>query len=197
MENNFNEEYIVELIKKELRKVLSSNSGELEAKKDICFLGENEEIREFLSQKFNFIEEAHTVIVSQLSLKNLFNISNAVYDDSYEEKIIKALLNNKEIVIIKEGIEFSKYENIPTLLLKKYESYISQIKSYGIKVETKDFYLNSILKKEEVFNSKLLDLANLKKLEEKGIRKVVLDNTIVTSSAMEYAKEKNIEISKR
>ena len=177
MENNFNEEYIVELIKKELRKVLSSNSGELEAKKDICFLGEDEEIREFLSQKFNFIEEAHTVIVSQLSLKNLFNISNAVYDDSYEEKII--------IVIIKEGIEFSKYENIPTLLLKKYESYISQIKSYGIKVETKDFYLNSILKKEEVFNSKLLDLANLKKLEEKGIRKVVLDNTIVTSSAME------------
>ena len=127
----------------------------------------------------------------------MFNISNAVYDDSYEEKIIKALLNNKEIVIIKEGIEFSKYENIPTLLLKKYESYISQIKSYGIKVETKDFYLNSILKKEEVFNSKLLDLANLKKLEEKGIRKVVLDNTIVTSSAMEYAKEKNIEISKR
>ena len=83
------------------------------------------------------------------------------------------------------------------MLLKKYESYISQIKSYGIKVETKDFYLNSILKKEEVFNSKLLDLANLKKLEEKGIRKVVLDNTIVTSSAMEYAKEKNIEISKR
>ena len=43
-----------------------------------------------------------------------------------EEKIIKFLLENKEIVIIKEGIEYSKYENIPLAVQKKYEEYLEK-----------------------------------------------------------------------
>ena len=193
--NNFDENYIIELVKKELSKYLTDQG--IEIKKEVCFLGDDNEIKEQLSQKFNFSENAKTLIVSQLSLKNLYNISNAIYENEYEEKIIKFLLENKEIIIINEGIEYSKYENIPPMVQKKYEEYLEKIKSYGIKVENKDFYINSLTQKEEVYGKKLLDLNKLKELEAKGMRRIIVENSIVTSSAEEYAKEKNIEIIKR
>ena len=195
MNNNFDENYIIELVKKELSKYLTDQG--IDVKKEVCFLGDDNEIKEQLSQKFNFSENAETLIVSQLSLKNLYNISNAIYENEYEEKIIKFLLDSKEILIIKEGIEYSKYENIPLAVQKKYEEYLEKIKSYGIKVENKEFYINSLTKKEEVYSKKLLDLNKVKELEAKGTRRIVVENSIVTSSAEEYAKEKNIEIIKR
>ena len=193
--NNFDENYIIELVKKELSRYLTDQG--IEIKKEVCFLGDDNEIKEQLSQKFNFSENAKTLIVSQLSLKNLYNISNAIYENEYEEKIIKFLLENKEIIIINEGTEYSKYENIPLAVQKKYEEYLEKVKSYGIKVENKDFYINSLTQKEEVYGKKLLDLNKLKELEAKGMRRIIVENSIVTSSAEEYAKEKNIEIIKR
>ena len=195
MNNNFDEKYIIELVKKELSKYLTEQG--IEMKKQISFLGDDKDIEEKLSQKFEFSENAGTLVVSKLSLKNLYNISNAIYENDYEEKIIKFLLENKEIIIIKEGIEYSKYENIPVAVLKRYEEYIEKIKTYGIKIESKDFYINSLEKKEEVYGKKLLDLNSLRELELKGIKRLVIENSIVTSSAQEYAKDKNIEIIKR
>lgn len=195
MNNNFDEKYIIELVKKELSKYLTEQG--IEMKKQISFLGDDKDIEEKLSQKFEISENAETLVVSKLSLKNLYNISNAIYENDYEEKIIKFLLENKEIIIIKEGIEYSKYENIPVAVLKRYEEYIEKIKTYGIKIESKDFYINSLEKKEEVYSKKLLDLNTLRELESKGIKRLVIENSIVTSSAQEYAKDKNIEIIKR
>ena len=195
MNNNFDEKYIIELVKKELSKYLTEQG--IEMKKQISFLGDDKDIEEKLSQKFEISKNAGTLVVSKLSLKNLYNISNAIYENDYEEKIIKFLLENKEIIIIKEGIEYSKYENIPVAVLKRYEEYIEKIKTYGIKIESKDFYINSLEKKEEVYSKKLLDLNSLRELEIKGIKRLVIENSIVTSSAQEYAKDKNIEIIKR
>ena len=195
MNNNFDEKYIIELVKKELSKYLTEQG--IEMKKQISFLGDDKDIEEKLSQKFEISENAETLVVSKLSLKNLYNISNAIYENDYEEKIIKFLLENKEIIIIKEGIEYSKYENIPVAVLKRYEEYIEKIKTYGIKIESKDFYINSLEKKEEVYSKKLLDLNSVRELEIKGIKRLVIENSIVTSSAQEYAKDKNIEIIKR
>ena len=195
MNNNFDEKYIIELVKKELSKYLTEQG--IEMKKQISFLGDDKDIEEKLSQKFEISENAETLVVSKLSLKNLYNISNAIYENDYEEKIIKFLLENKEIIIIKEGIEYSKYENIPVAVLKRYEEYIEKIITYGIKIESKDFYINSLEKKEEVYSKKLLDLNSLRELEIKGIKRLVIENSIVTSSAQEYAKDKNIEIIKR
>ena len=192
----FVEDYkVIELVKKELSKYLTEQG--IEMKKQISFLGDDKDIEEKLSQKFEISENAETLVVSKLSLKNLYNISNAIYENDYEEKIIKFLLENKEIIIIKEGIEYSKYENIPVAVLKRYEEYIEKIKTYGIKIESKDFYINSLEKKEEVYSKKLLDLNSLRELEIKGIKRLVIENSIVTSSAQEYAKDKNIEIIKR
>ena len=136
MNNNFDEKiYNRTSKKKELSKYLTEQG--IEMKKQISFLGDDKDIEEKLSQKFEISENAETLVVSKLSLKNLYNISNAIYENDYEEKIIKFLLENKEIIIIKEGIEYSKYENIPVAVLKRYEEYIEKIKTYGIKIEIK------------------------------------------------------------
>ena len=156
MMNNFDENYIIELVKKELSRYLTDQG--IEIKKEVYFLGDDYEIKEQLSQKFNFSENTKTLIVSRLSLKNLYNISNAIYENEYEEKIIKFLLESKEILIIKEGIEYSKYENIPPMVQKKYEEYLEKIKSYGIKVENKDFYINSLTKKRRNIWQKIIGL---------------------------------------
>ena len=195
MNNNFDEKYIIELVKKELSKYLTEQG--IEMKKQISFLGDDKDIEEKLSQKFEISENAGTLVVSKLSLKNLYNISNAIYENDYEEKIITFRLENKEIILNKAGIEYSKYENIPVAVLKRYEEYIEKIKTYGIKIESKDFYINSLEKKEEIYSKKLLDLNSLRELEIKGIKRLVIENSIVTSSAQEYAKDKNIEIIKR
>ena len=96
MNNNFDEKYIIELVKKELSKYLTEQG--IEMKKQISFLGDDKDIEEKLSQKFEISENAGTLVVSKLSLKNLYNISNAIYENDYEEKIIKFLLENKEII---------------------------------------------------------------------------------------------------
>ena len=160
MNNNFDEKYIIELVKKELSKYLTEQG--IEMKKQISFLGDDKDIEEKLSQKFEISENAGTLVVSKLSLKNLYNISNAIYENDYEEKIIKFLLENKEIIIIKEGIEYSKYENIPVAVLKRYEEYIEKIKTYGIKIENKDYYKMAMaaqkdkLLQEEILKEKII-----------------------------------------
>ena len=110
MNNNFDEKYIIELVKKELSKYLTEQG--IEMKKQISFLGDDKDIEEKLSQKFEISENAGTLVVSKLSLKNLYNISNAIYENDYEEKIIKFLLENKEIIIIKEGLEYSDRKSV-------------------------------------------------------------------------------------
>jgi len=115
----------------------------------------------------------------------------------YTNEIIVRENKGFDVWAYKEGIEYSKYENIPVAVLKRYEEYIEKIKTYGIKIESKDFYINSLEKKEEVYSKKLLDLNSLRELEIKGIKRLVIENSIVTSSAQEYAKDKNIEIIKR
>ena len=112
MMNNFDENYIIELVKKEFSRYLTDQG--IEIKKEVYFLGDDYEIKEQLSQKFNFSENTKTLIVSRLSLKNLYNISNAIYENEYEEIIIKFLLENqtffdsKSIKDIKEITENPK-----------------------------------------------------------------------------------------
>ena len=54
MNNNFDEKYIIELVKKELSKYLTEQG--IEMKKQISFLGDDKDIEEKLSQKFEISE---------------------------------------------------------------------------------------------------------------------------------------------
>lgn len=192
MANNFNEKEIIEMIKKELQKYLNN---EVEEKKQINFIGENEELRKELNSYATISETANTIVIGKLSLKNLFNLSNAIYENEFEEKIIKNLFENKEVILLEEALEIMAYENIPIKMKDLYDKYINIIKTFGVIVSSKEEFINCLTSKEEIFDSKLLDFNKIKNLKSKGYRKITVSKrTIITASALEFAKEEGINI---
>lgn len=203
MSNNFDAKYIEDLIRKELRKyILDEKLNEKEDKKQlerqkekISFLGTDENFKNELEDNFEIVSDAKTLIVSNISLKNLYNISIGIYTDEYEEKIMNYILSSKEVIILDEGIEYKKYENLNFNLSKKYKKYLEDIKSFGVLCLSKDKIIRKKVKNEKAQNFKLLDLKRIREYNLNGEKEiVVLKSTIVTSSAFDYAKEKGIEI---
>lgn len=198
MLNNINEEYIRKIIQKELEKYFLSSGKEETVKTNISFLGENMELKRKLEDSFEIEEESETLIVSNLSLKNIYNLSIGIYENKFEEKILKQVLEGKKVFLIEEGLEYLKYQNIPTNLLEKYNTYVKNIKDYGIKIQKEAYFLQYINNSEEIYSERLLDYKKLREFYLKGLNSLlVAENTIITSSAMDYAKENNITIVKR
>lgn len=198
MLNNINEEYIRKIIQKELEKYFLSSEKEEAVKTNISFLGENMELKRKLEDSFEIEEESETLIVSNLSLKNIYNLSIGTYENKFEEKILKQVLEGKKVFLIEEGLEYLKYQNIPTNLLEKYNTYVKNIKDYGIKIQKEAYFLQYINNSEEIYSERLLDYKKLREFYLKGLNSLlVAENTIITSSAMDYAKENNITIVKR
>ncbi|WP_293991882.1 ethanolamine utilization protein [Fusobacterium gastrosuis] len=198
MLNNINEEYIRKIIQKELEKYFLLSGKEETVKTNISFLGENMELKRKLEDSFEIEEESETLIVSNLSLKNIYNLSIGIYENKFEEKILKQVLEGKKVFLIEEGLEYLKYQNIPTNLLEKYNTYVKNIKDYGIKIQKEAYFLQYINNSEEIYSERLLDYKKLREFYLKGLNSLlVAENTIITSSAMDYAKENNITIVKR
>lgn len=198
MLNNINEEYIRKIIQKELEKYFLLSGKEETVKTNISFLGENMELKRKLEDSFKIEEESETLIVSNLSLKNIYNLSIGIYENKFEEKILKQVLERKKVFLIEEGLEYLKYQNIPTNLLEKYNTYVKNIKDYGIKIQKEAYFLQYINNSEEIYSERLLDYKKLREFYLKGLNSLlVAENTIITSSAMDYAKENNITIVKR
>lgn len=192
MANNFNEKEIMEMIKKELQKYLNN---EVEEKKQINFMGENEELKKELNSYVTISEIANTIVIGKLSLKNLFNLSNAIYENEFEEKIIKNLFEDKKVILLEEALEIMAYENIPIKMKDLYDKYINAIKTFGVIVNSKEEFINYLTSKEEIFDSKLLDFNKIKNLKLRGYKKITVSKqTIITASALEFAKEEGINI---
>lgn len=197
---NIDEKTLLEIIKRELKKYYEEKDINFEVddeKEDIIFLGDDENIKNEFRNNYNFKEDALKVVISKLSLKNLFNISKGFYTDDYEKIILNYLLNSKKIIVLEEGIEFYAYNNIPLKLLEKYKKYVEDLKSFGVKILKKNVFLNYNKDSKGKYTKKLLSLEKVKELERQGNSKIsISNNTIITSAAQEYAKEKNIEIVK-
>lgn len=198
MANNFNEKEVIELVKKELQRYFNKETNfdkKIEEKKMINFIGENNILREELNSYAIISELATTLVIGKLSLKNLFNLSNAIYENEFEEKIIKNLFENKEVILLEEALEINNYENIPIKMKDLYDKYINTIKTFGVKINSKEKFINHLASKEEMFNSKLLDFNKIKDLKSKGYKKITVSKqTIITASAFEFAKEEGIDI---
>lgn len=198
MLENINEEFIKKIIQKELEKYFLSSKEEDAVKTKISFLGENIELKKKIENFYIIEEKSQTLVVSNFNLKNMYNISIGIYENEFEEKILKQILEGKKVILIEEGIEYLKYSNIPKKLLEKYNTYLKDIKEFGIKIEKESYFLQQVTCKEEIYSEKLLDYKKIKDLYIQGISSLtVAENTIITSSAMDYAKENNITIVKR
>ena len=80
---------------------------------------------------------------------------------------------------------FKEYKDVNLKKIKDFNNrdYLYHLLPWACNYENKDFYINSLTKKEEIYGKKLLDLNKLKELEAKGMRRIVVENSIVTSSA--------------
>lgn len=188
----YNEKELVELILKEIKKQQLSQNN----KKNIEFIGNDEILKMELSKKFNISDCAETIIVSDICIRGFCELSRGSYFNEAGERILNALIDGKEIILIEEGLIWNKKENIPINLLKTYDFYLEKIISYGIKIVKKIEILDYFDENKEHYSGKILDLRNIKKyINETEI--FVYKDTKITELALEYAKDHNIKIIKR
>ncbi len=184
---------IIEIIKKEL--------NALKNKKDqITILGEDNLLKQELENSFEIVKNAEKIIVSTLSIPSLVNISMGTYSAEQCEQLLKLILENKQIFILEEGIEWRNYSLIPLVLRKKYLSYEEKLKEYGViivkKAEIKNLLENKGMELE-IFE-KVLDE---KKIKESLVNRVetlyISEETIITELAKDIIRKNNIKLVRR
>ena len=184
---------IIEIIKKEL--------NALKNKKDqITILGEDNLLKQELENSFEIVKNAEKIIVSTLSIPSLVNISMGTYSTEQCEQLLKLILENKQIFILEEGIEWRNYSLIPLVLRKKYLSYEEKLKEYGViivkKAEIKNLLENKGMELE-IFE-KVLDE---KKIKESLVNRVetlyISEETIITELAKDIIRKNNIKLVRR
>ena len=184
---------IIEIIKKEL--------NALKNKKDqITILGEDNLLKQELENSFEIVKNAEKIIVSTLLIPSLVNISMGTYSTEQCEQLLKLILENKQIFILEEGIEWRNYSLIPLVLRKKYLSYEEKLKEYGAiivkKAEIKNLLENKGMELE-IFE-KVLDE---KKIKESLVNRVetlyISEETIITELAKDIIRKNNIKLVRR
>ena len=100
-----NEQYLIELIKKEVSKYLNLENN---PKKNIEIIGEDLLLKDELSQTFEISDKGESLVVTTIGIKEMVALSQGTYDNDYCEKILKELLNGKKIFLIEEGIAWRK-----------------------------------------------------------------------------------------
>ena len=170
---------IIEIIKKEL--------NALKNKKDqITILGEDNLLKQELENSFEIVKNAEKIIVSTLSIPSLVNISMGTYSTEQCEQLLKLILENKQIFILEEGIEWRNYSLIPLVLRKKYLSYEEKLKECGViivkKAEIKNLLENKGMELE-IFE-KVLDEKKIKESLANRVETLYIsEETIITELA--------------
>lgn len=199
MVNYMNETQLIELIKREIQKYYNQNDNMVtENKNTIFILGDDLILEEELKKKFIISNSSKRVVISQLNINELVTLSLGTYENEKSKKILEAILERKEIFLIKDGIQWRNYKNIPKALENKYLKDEEILKSYGIKIVKRLELLEELSEKQNYFTGKLLDLKQLKvnlDISSKSI--IVSKDTKITELAKEYADINNIQIIKR
>lgn len=190
-----NENELLEIIKREIEKYYSKKA-EKEIKTAIGFIGNDSILRGELEKSFNIREEAEKIVVSEITLKNLAEISQGIYSADESRKLLYHLLEGKELIVAEEGIEWRKFSAAPLKLQKKYKEYEKSLEEYGVKILKRMEIREYLQERKNYFTGKLLDLKALKSNLNKNTIEVSRETTI-TELAKEYAAVNNIKITKR
>lgn len=194
-----NENEIIEIIKKELEKYTDKKINSVNKKEDISVIGEDSITQKEIEKAFNISNESEKVIVLSLEINELTSISMATYINSKTEKIIDSLLQNKKVYIIEEGLTWRKYNSNNIALTKKYLKCEEELKKIGIQIVKKIEILEILNNnnKRKVYTKKVLTLRDVKELENKGIKTILISSkTFITELSQEYIKNSNLEIIK-
>lgn len=195
-----NEHELIEIIKREIEKyyLKSGIKNEVNLKKTIGFLGKDIILKNNLEEIFKIEETADEIVISELSIKELTEISQGTYSTDIGKKLLYNMLDGKKIILAKEGIEWRNFSLIPSKLQEKYKEYEKIIETYGIKILKRIEIREYLIGKKECYNGKVLDLRALKNSISRNEEYIeVSTSTMVTELAKEYAAMNNIKITKR
>lgn len=202
-------ELIVKRVIEELSKNHNHNSLEInkdKEKEEIIFLGNDNYLKEELKSIVKIVDDVDIreslnkvmstkninknskLILSNICINNLINLAQGKIN-----LVTEFLLNQYEVYLIEEGIEYKKYKE-PKELIKVYDGYLEQIISYGVKVINRKKVLNIFQKKEEIYLTGVVTENKLKKLNLKDKKIVLNGNSKITSLAHDYLKQNNIEV---
>ncbi|MEQ3306449.1 hypothetical protein AAA294_03070 [Fusobacterium varium] len=194
------EHELIEIIKREIEKyyLKSGIKNEVNLKKTIGFLGKDIILKNNLEEIFKIEETADEIVISELSIKELTEISQGTYSTDIGKKLLYNMLDGKKIILAKEGIEWRNFSLIPSKLQEKYKEYEKIIETYGIKILKRIEIREYLIGKKECYNGKVLDLRALKNSISRNEEYIeVSTSTMVTELAKEYAAMNNIKITKR
>ena len=188
-----NEYELIEIIKREIEKYYLKT--EVNSKKAIGFLGKDMVLKDNLENIFKIEEAADKIVVSELNIKNLTEITQGTYSTDEGKNLLYYILEGKELIIVEEGIEWRNFTLIPPKLQEKYREYEKILETYGVKI-LKRIEIKEYL--EDCYNGKVLDLRTLKNnfSSNEGFIEISTSTT-VTELAKEYAAANNIRITKR
>lgn len=202
---------LIEIIIKRVIEELSKNSNynlkiEQEELSSVVYLGNDnylkDDLKKYVKIFDNFdirdslnkvtteidIKKNNKLILSNLCINNLINLSQGKIN-----LVTEYLLNQGEVYLIEEGIEYKKYSD-PIGLIKLYDSYLEQLKSFGIKVVPRNEIINILQKKEKMYLEGVITESKLKKLNLENRKIVLKENSKITSLAQDYLKQNNIEV---
>lgn len=195
-----NEHELIEIIKREIEKyyLKSGIKNEINLKKAIGFLGKDIVLKSNLEEIFKIEETADEMVISELSVKELTEISQGTYSNDNGKKLLYSMLEGKKLILVKEGIEWRSFPHIPSKLQEKYREYEKVLETYGIKILKRIEIREYLMGKKECYNGKVLDLRTLKNSISRNEEYIeVSAATTVTELAKEYAAMNNIKITKR
>nr|WP_307775487.1 hypothetical protein [uncultured Cetobacterium sp.] len=188
------EKDLLEIIKKEVEKYLKNTDVE---KSTVKLIGNDELLKNEIEKKFDLCKNSKKIVITDLKIPELISLDIGTYTDEVSKEILNHILEGDKIFIIKEGIEWRKFKNIPEKLYKKYEASEKSLMEYGVKFINKIEILENLEENSEInyFSQKVLNLRNIKKISGKKI--IISEKTIITQLAMDYIRENDIKVIKR
>lgn len=203
-----NEEMLEIILKKVLeelsRKGIDVNSRKNQEEKPIkvSFLGKDNLLKDELKTYakvndnidfktfFESLEKADSekLVVSDLSIDELVDLSQG-----RKNIVTEFLLNSKEVFLVEEGLEYKRYQK-PEALIKVYDSYLQNLKEFGVKVLKRVEISKMFTKREEFSISGVITKDKLQKLSAENQKIIVKKGSKITSLADEYIKSNNIQL---
>lgn len=184
-------EKLIELIKKEIEKYLSTSNN------SIFILGEDPVLETEIKKYFSISKTANKIVVFSLSIPELVALSNGNYINEKTEILIKGLLEKKEIFIIYEGIEWREFNYKNLTLADLYLNYEKKLISFGAILVKKIEILDYLNEKKIYLNKKVITPREFKEFKNiKNCCFVIPKNSFITESTKEFLEKNYIKIIK-
>ncbi|MBN6206688.1 hypothetical protein JYK21_09485 [Ralstonia pickettii] len=143
-------------------------------------------------------KDTKLAIITELPNKMLANLANGYSTTEEEEYVLRYLLQGKEVIALKDGVEFFSYKNTaPKALYNTYLAYFNKLQEYGISFVTGNERISPkrSLSNQGEINKKIITEMDLQKQFLKEVSCILIPrNSIITPLAEDYIRKHRMKI---